>query len=471
MTKATLKTMGQQAGRSSWAEPWKIKMVEPIRLTSPEERATALEEAGYNTFLLRSEDVYIDLLTDSGTNAMSDRQWAGMLIGDEAYAGSRNFYNLEEAVRTYYGYRYMVPTHQGRGAEHLLSQTVIKPGQYVPGNMYFTTTRIHQELAGGIFVDVIIGEAHDPCNEHPFKGNVDLDKLESLIKQKGADNIAYISLAGTVNMAGGQPVSMGNVRALREFCDQYKIHIYLDATRMVENAFFIQQREEGYSNKSIAEILKEFCSYTDGAWTSAKKDNLVNIGGWIAVNDSELFDLLRNMVVIYEGLHTYGGVAGRDMEAMAIGIAEGVQDDHVHSRVGQVLYLGDLLINWGIPIVRPVGGHAIFLDARKFYPHIPQDQFPAQTLAAQLYLNSGVRSMERGIVSAGRDPETGDHRFPALELTRLTIPRRVYTQAHMDVVAEAVKRVYDTRKDTGGLKMVYEPTRLRFFQARFEPIA
>jgi tyrosine phenol-lyase len=463
--------MGQQSGRRSWAEHWKIKMVEPIRLTIQAERTRALNEAGYNTFLLRSEDVYIDLLTDSGTNAMSDRQWAGMLMGDEAYAGSRNFYNLEEAVKNYYGYRYMVPTHQGRGAEHLLSQTVIKPGQYVPGNMYFTTTRIHQELAGGTFVDVIIDEAHDPGNEHPFKGNVDLGKLESLIKQKGAENIAYISLAGTVNMAGGQPVSMANVRALRELCDRFRIRIYLDATRMVENAFFIQQREEGYADKPIAAILKEFCNYTDGAWMSAKKDNLVNIGGWLAVNDNELFDSLRNMVVIYEGLHTYGGVAGRDMEAMAIGIAEGVQDDQIRSRVGQVLYLGDLLLNWEIPIVKPVGGHAVFLDARKFYPHIPQEQFPAQTLAAQLYLNSGVRGMERGIVSAGRDPKTGEHRFPALELMRLAIPRRVYTQAHMDVVAEAVKTVYDAREHTKGLKMVYEPKRLRFFQARFEPVA
>ena len=471
MTTAKLKTMGQQSGRRSWAEPWKIKMVEPIRLTIQAERTRALKEAGYNTFLLRSEDVYIDLLTDSGTNAMSDRQWAGMLMGDEAYAGSRNFYNLEEAVKNYYGYRYMVPTHQGRGAEHLLSQTVIKPGQYVPGNMYFTTTRIHQELAGGTFVDVIIDEAHDPGNEHPFKGNVDLGKLEFLIKQKGAENIAYISLAGTVNMAGGQPVSMANVRALRELCDRFRIRIYLDATRMVENAFFIQQREEGYADKPIAAILKEFCNYTDGAWMSAKKDNLVNIGGWLAVNDNELFDSLRNMVVIYEGLHTYGGVAGRDMEAMAIGIAEGVQDDQIRSRVGQVLYLGDLLLNWKIPIVKPVGGHAVFLDARKFYPHIPQDQFPAQTLAAQLYLNSGVRGMERGIVSAGRDPKTGEHRFPALELMRLAIPRRVYTQAHMDVVAEAVKTVYDAREHTKGLKMVYEPKRLRFFQARFEPVA
>jgi len=471
MSTAKLKTMGQQSGRRSWAEPWKIKMVEPIRLTIQAERTRALKEAGYNTFLLRSEDVYIDLLTDSGTNAMSDRQWAGMLMGDEAYAGSRNFYNLEEAVKNYYGYRYMVPTHQGRGAEHLLSQTVIKPGQYVPGNMYFTTTRIHQELAGGTFVDVIIDKAHDPGNEHPFKGNVDLGKLEFLIKQKGAENIAYISLAGTVNMAGGQPVSMANVRALRELCDRFKIRIYLDATRMVENAFFIQQREEGYADKPIAAILKEFCNYTDGAWMSAKKDNLVNIGGWLAVNDNELFDSLRNMVVIYEGLHTYGGVAGRDMEAMAIGIAEGVQDDQIRSRVGQVLYLGDLLLNWEIPIVKPVGGHAVFLDARKFYPHIPQEQFPAQTLAAQLYLNSGVRGMERGIVSAGRDPKTGEHRFPALELMRLAIPRRVYTQAHMDVVAEAVKTVYDAREHTKGLKMVYEPKRLRFFQARFEPVA
>ena len=471
MTYPTFKTMGQQFGRRSWAEPWKIKMVEPIRLTSREERERAMKEAGYNTFLLRSEHVYIDLLTDSGTSAMSDRQWAGIMLGDEAYAGSCNFYHLEEAVQTYYGYRYVVPTHQGRGAEHLISQTLITPGQMVPGNMYFTTTRLHQELAGGAFVDVIIDEAHDPSSLHPFKGDVDMDKLESLIKRVGAEKIAYVSLAGTVNMAGGQPVGMANVRALRELCDRYGIRIYLDATRMVENAFFIQEREEGYADKPIAAILKEFCSYTDGAWMSAKKDNLVNIGGWLAVNDHDLFDALRNMVVVYEGLHTYGGMAGRDMEALAIGITEAVQDDHVRARVGQVLYLGDLLINWGIPIVRPVGGHGIFLDAKGFYPHIPQDQFPAQVLTAQLYLDSGVRGMERGIVSAGRDPETGDHRYPALELTRLAIPRRVYTQAHMDVVAEGIKAVYDTREQARGLKMVYEPKHLRFFQARFEPIA
>ncbi len=470
MANPKLKTMGEQFGRRSWAEPWKIKMVEPIKMTGQDERYQCLEEAGYNTFLLRSEDVYIDLLTDSGTSAMSDRQWAGMMLGDEAYAGSRNFYHMEEAVRNCYGYRYVVPTHQGRGAEHLFSLALIKPGHYIPGNMYFTTTRLHQELAGGTFVDVIIDQAHDPANEHPFKGNVDLDKLEALIKRVGAKNIPYISLAGTVNMAGGQPVSMANVRALRALCDCYGIPIYLDATRMMENAFFIQEREEGFGDKSIAAILGEFCSLTDGAWMSAKKDHLVNIGGWLAVNESGLFDEFRNLVVVYEGLHTYGGMAGRDMEALAIGIGEAVKDDHVRARVEQVRYLGGLLTDWDIPIVRPVGGHAIFLDAKSFYPHIPQNQFPAQTLAAELYRDSGIRGMERGIVSAGRDAETGDHRYPALELTRLAIPRRVYTQAHMDVVAETVKAVYDIREQTRGLNMVYEPKYLRFFQARFERI-
>jgi tyrosine phenol-lyase len=294
--------------------------------------------------------------------------------------------------------------------------------------------------------------------------------MQALVDEVGADKIPYVSLAGTVNMAGGQPVSMANVRELRAFCDRYDIRVYLDATRMYENAFFIQEHEQGYAKKSIAEILKEFCSYTDAAWMSAKKDHLVNIGGWLAVNDADLAERARNMVVVYEGLHTYGGMAGRDMEALAIGIAEGVQDAHVASRVRQVRYLGKLLMDWQIPIVEPIGGHAIFLDAKRFYPHIPQDQFPAQTLAAQLYLDSGVRSMERGIVSAGRDPETGDHRYPALELTRLTIPRRVYTQAHMDVVAESINAVYEARESTQGLKMVFEPQYLRFFQARFEPI-
>ncbi len=470
MSGNSLHTMGQQHGRRSWAEPWKIKMVEPLRMTTRAERERALADAGYNTFLLRSDDVYIDLLTDSGTSAMSDRQWAGMMLGDEAYAGSRNFYHLEAAVQRFYGYRFMVPTHQGRGAEHLISQTLIKAGDHVPGNMYFTTTRLHQELAGATFHDVIIDEAHDPQANHPFKGNVDLAKVEALIAEVGAEKIPYVSLAGTVNMAGGQPVSMANVRDLRALCDRHGIKVLLDATRMVENALFIQEREEGYADRSIAEIVLEFCSHTDGAWMSAKKDNLVNIGGWLAVNDEDVFEELRNLVVVYEGLHTYGGLAGRDMEALAIGIEEGVQDEHVRSRVGQVRYLGELLQEWDIPIVEPVGGHAIFLDARRFYPHLAQDLFPAQTLAAELYLDSGIRSMERGIASAGRDPHTGDHYRPKLELTRLTIPRRVYTQAHMDVVAESVKAVFDARDRARGLAMVHEPKYLRFFQARFEPL-
>jgi tyrosine phenol-lyase len=462
------RTMGQQFGRRSWAEPWKIKMVEPIRVKDRQAREEALIQAGYNTFLLRSEDVYIDLLTDSGTNAMSDRQWAGLMLGDEAYAGSRNFYRLEKAVQDYYGYQYVVPTHQGRGAEHLISQSLIQKGDIIPGNMYFTTTRLHQELAGGTFVDVITDEAHEPSGNHPFKGDVDLEKLEGVIRTYGKKQIPYVSLAGTVNMAGGQPISMRNVQAVRELCTQYGIPVYLDATRMVENCFFIQEREVGYSQKSIESILLEFCSYTDGAWMSAKKDSLVNIGGWLAINDRDVFEIARNMVVVYEGLHTYGGLAGRDLEALAIGIEESVEDDHVRSRVEQVRYLGNLLISWGVPIVQPVGGHAVFLDAKRFFAHLPQDHFPAQTLAAELYLDSGVRSMERGISSAGRDPETGDHRYPELELTRLTVPRRVYTQAHMDVVAESVKAVFERRDQVQGLQMVYEPKYLRFFQARFE---
>jgi tyrosine phenol-lyase len=454
--------------RRSWAEPWKVKVVEPLKMTSRVDREKAMNKAGFNTFLLRSEDVYIDLLTDSGTSAMSDWQWAGMMLGDEAYAGSKNFYNLEAAIRKYYGYRYVVPTHQGRGAENLISQMVIKPGDFVPGNMYFTTTRLHQELAGGTFVDVIIPEAHDPASLHPFKGNVDLAAFEALIKKVGAAKIPYITIGATVNMAGGQPVSMANIRAVHALAKKHRIRIILDATRAVENAWFIQQREKGYANRSVAEILREFCSYSDGCTMSGKKDSLVNIGGWLALNNKALYQEASNLVVVYEGLHTYGGMAGRDMEAMARGIVESVQDDHIRARIGQVEYLGNKLVDWGIPIVRPVGGHAVYLDAKAFYPQLKQDQFPAQMLAAELYLDSGVRAMERGIVSAGRDLVTGEHRYPKLELVRLTIPRRVYTQAHMDVTAESVLAVWNARKKVRGLKMTFEPKYLRFFQARFE---
>ena len=456
--------------RRAWAEPFKIKMVELLKITTREERVKAIEEAGYNTFLLKSEDVYIDLLTDSGTSAMSDDQWAGMMKGDEAYAGSQNYYHLEEAVKKYYGYKYLIPTHQGRGAEHIISKILIKPGDIIPGNMYFTTTRLHQELAGGTFADVIIDEAHDSENTHPFKGNIDLQKLEDLIKKYGAEKIPYVCLATSVNMAGGQPVSIKNLKEVRELTNKYGIKIIHDMTRVAENAYFIKLREEGYENKSIAEIVKEICSYTDGATMSAKKDAMVNIGGFLAVNDWDIFEEARNMVVVYEGLHTYGGLAGRDMEAMAIGIKESVSDNHIHARVGQVQYLGERLIRMGIPIVKPIGGHGIFIDAGKFLPHIKQDEFPAQTLAAELYIESGIRAMERGIVSAGRNKETGENYYPKLELVRLTIPRRVYTQAHMDVIAESVQEVYENRSKINGMKMIYEPKYLRFFQARFELI-
>jgi len=442
-------------------------MVEPLRMLEPEQRSRAIVEAGFNTFLLRSDDVYIDLLTDSGTNAMSDWQWAGMMRGDEAYAGSRNFYNLESTIQKYYGYRFITPTHQGRGAENILSQICIKPGDFVPGNMYFTTTRHHQEAAGATFVDVVVAEAHDPTLELPFKGNVDLNALAALIERVGAKKIPYVCVAATVNMAGGQPISMENMKAVRELTSQHGIRIFLDATRAVENAWFIKQREAGYADKSVAEILHEFCSYSDGCTMSGKKDALVNIGGWLALNDRALYEEASSLVVVYEGLHTYGGMAGRDMEAMARGIVESVQDDHMRARVGQVEYLGEQLHGWGVPVVRPIGGHAVYLDARAFYPHVPQEHFPAQALAAALYEDSGVRAMERGIVSAGRDKVTGENHHPKLELVRLTIPRRVYTQAHMDVAAESVAAVWDARKHVKGLEMVYEPKHLRFFQARF----
>jgi len=457
--------------RRSWAEPYKIKMVEPIKMTTRAHREAANLAAGYNTFLLASDDVYIDLLTDSGTTAMSEHQWAGLMLGDEAYAGSRSFYNLVDAVSDVYGYEELVPTHQGRGAEHILSQILISDGDVVPGNMYFTTTKFHQEYAGGKFVDVIVDQAHDPASDFPFKGNVDLDKLKAVVDEHGVDRIPYISVETNVNMAGGQPVSMANLKATYEYCHKHDILVMLDATRAVENAYFIQLREEGYGERSIAEILREICSYTDGATMSSKKDNLVNIGGFLALRDPELARQARALLVAFEGLHTYGGMAGRDMEALARGMREMVAtDDHIRARIGQVQYLGRLINEAGIATVQPIGGHAVFIDAAATLQDMPQDHFPAQALTAAIYVDSGVRAMERGVVSAGRNPQTGDHNYPKLELVRLTIPRRVYTQAHMDVVAESVAAVYENRDQIKGLKFTYEPDSLRFFQARFEEI-
>ncbi len=457
--------------KRAWAEPFKIKMVEHLKMTTRVQREAAIVEAGYNPFLLNSEDVYIDLLTDSGTSAMSDQQWAGLMLGDESYAGSHNYRAFENAVKRHYGYKHVIPTHQGRGAEHLLSRLCIKPGQVVPGNMYFTTTRAHQELAGGEFIDVVIDEAHDPNNKHPFKGNVDLDKLQRVIDQRGADRIAYLSFGTSVNMAGGQPISMASVKVACGLCHRHGIRVYLDATRAVENCYFIRQRESGYGDSSLDEILLELCSHTDGCTVSAKKDCLTNIGGFLAINDEALATEAKNLCVLFEGLHTRGGLTGRDLQAIAIGISESLSLDHMRARIGQVLYLGEALIHAGIPIVRPIGGHGVFIDAGEFLPHVPRGQFPAQALVCALYVESGVRAMERGAVSAGRDKHTGQNIYPKLELVRLTIPRRMYTQAHMDVTADSVIELFSNRHQINGLQFIYEPKHLRFFQARFKPVS
>jgi tyrosine phenol-lyase len=453
------------------AEPYRIKMVERLPITTRTQRNHAIKAAHYNTFLLKSEDVYIDLLTDSGTNAMSDYQWSGMMLGDEAYAGSANFYRLEENVRKYYGFEYVVPTHQGRGAEHILSRLLIKPGDIIPGNMYFTTTRAHQELAGGRFRDVIIDQAHDPESLHPFKGNIDLEKLRQLIADVGPKNIPYVNVQACVNMAGGQPFSLSNLFAVSQLCHHHGIKVILDATRAMENAWFIQQREPGHSQRTCASILKDMCNLVDGCTMSGKKDLLVNIGGFLALRERHLYDKACELVTLFEGLHTYGGMAGRDMEAMARGIEEAIQDRHLECRIRQVEYLAQQLQTAGVPIVLPVGGHAVYIDAARFLPHLPQDLFPAQSLAAALFVESGVRAMERGIVSAGRDHVTGEHNYPQLELVRLTIPRRVYTQSHMDVVAESAAACLARRNQIRGLSMTYEPENLRFFQAQFMPVS
>jgi tyrosine phenol-lyase len=449
-----------------YAEPYRAKMVEIIKCPTYEERCKAMERAGYNTFLLDSNDVYIDLLTDSGTNAMSDYQWAGMMRGDEAYAGSRSFDALQQSIRDVYGYTYIVPTHQGRGAEHLLSQAMISEGDVVPGNMYFTTTRLHQELAGGAFHDVIDHRAHDTSSDYPFKGEVDVFELQKCIEQHGAGRIPYICIGAPVNMAGGQPISLKNLREVRELAERYRIPLVLDMARVAENAYLIQQKEERYAGKNVKEIVREICDLTDSATMSAKKDPCVNIGGFLATNDKELYQKAKESVVIYEGLHTYGGLAGRDMEAIALGIHESVDNDYMRARVEQVQYLWNQLNKKEIPLVAPCGGHGVYLNARDFYPQIPQFQYPAQTLAAEIYLDSGVRTMERGIVSAGRGSDGQEH-TPSLELVRVTLPRRVYSNSHMDYVADSIASVYERRYETKGLKITHEPEHLRFFQAEF----
>jgi len=448
-------------------EPFRIHSVEPIRLTTPDERQVALEAAGWNLFGLHADDVLIDLLTDSGTGAMSRDQWAAIQHGDESYAGSPSFYRFRDAVQELFPFRHVIPTHQGRAAEKILFSAVGGPGKIVPNNTHFDTTRANVEFTSAEAVDLVIPEGREPQTIHPFKGNMDLAALEALLIERAAD-VPAVFVTITNNSGGGQPVSLENLRGVRTLCDRFGVPLFLDACRFAENAWFIKTREPGQADREVADIVREIASLADGMTMSAKKDPMANIGGWLALRDDEWAERCRDLLILTEGFPTYGGLAGRDMEALAIGIEESVSDDHIRARIGQVRYLGELLTDWDIPIVQPVGGHAIFLDARRFYPHIRQDEFPAQTLAAELYLDSGIRSMERGIASAGRDPKTGDHHRPKLELTRLTIPRRVYTQAHMDVVAESVKMIHDAREQTRGLRMVYEPQYLRFFQARFE---
>ena len=423
-------------------------------------------EAGFNTFLLRSEDVFVDLLTDSGTSALSQEQRAAMELGDEAYSGSRSFFRLEQAVRDTFGYPYLVPAHQGRGAEHLLARALVRPGTIVPSNLYFTTSREHVELAGGTWVDVAVEEATQPQSPFPFKGNIDLARLEAVLETAAPGEIAYVRQEACLNMAGGQPFSIENLAAVRELTLRHRVPFILDATRMSENALFVKEREPGYEERTLGELVRLIADHADGAIFSSKKDHFVPIGGFVAVNDLDLARRLREQVVVYEGFPHYGGMAGHDMEALAQGIRESTQERIVAAYVAQARYLGAMLEDADVPIVVPVGAHAVFVDAKRFLPHLGQTEFPAQTLAAAFYLAGGVRSMERGIVSGqhGTDPYDG------LELVRLTLPRRVYTQEHLTWVADVVAYVHSRADEIPGLRITYEPKHLRFFQARFEPL-
>jgi tyrosine phenol-lyase len=450
-------------------EPFRIKMVEPIRMSSREERERILREAGYNLFTIPAEEVIIDLLTDSGTSAMSDSQWAGMMRGDESYAGARSYYRFRDTVQALTGFRHIIPTHQGRAAERILFGLLAGKGKIIPSNTHFDTTRANIEVQGARAVDLLIPEGADPRNEHPFKGNIDLQRLEQLLRSEGAEAIPVCMLTVTNNSCGGQPVSMENIRGSREILARYGIPLFLDACRFAENAYFIKHREPGYAEKSCREIAREMFSYADGCTMSAKKDALVNIGGFLGINDEELAQQARNVLIVTEGFPTYGGLAGRDLEAIAQGLEEVLEEDYLTYRIRTAQYMGEQLDRGGVPFVRPTGGHAIYLDAAAFAPHIPRAHFPGQSLACALYLEGGVRSCEIGSVMFGRsDPETGEVVAPSLELVRLAFPRRVYTQSHFDYVAEVILQVFERRQELQGMRLSYEAPVLRHFTARFE---
>lgn len=452
-------------------EPFRIKMVEPIRLISPQERQNAMQTAGYNLFNLRAEDVFIDLLTDSGTGTMSQEQWAAMMTGDESYAGARSYYRLAEVMQKIFGFEHFVPTHQGRAAENILTQLLVKPGMYVPSNMHFDTTDGNIRARGGRPTNLVIDEAFDPTNPHPFKGNMDVHKLRAFIEQVGPQNIPFGSITITNNAGGGQPVSLENIRQVAQVYHQYDIPFFIDACRFAENAYFIQQREPGCGHLSTQEIAREIFSLADGAWMSAKKDALVNIGGFLAVRDDDLFQRICNELILREGFVTYGGLAGRDLDAMAVGLMEGLDETYLAYRIGQTAYFADQLKTAGIPIIEPAGGHAIYLDAGRLLPHIPHAEYPGQALAAALYLEGGIRGVEIGsVMFAYPDPDSGEMIYPKLELVRLAIPRRTYTRSHFDYIVEILKSLTEKSEQLRGYRIVYAPPLLRHFTARFEPL-